>query len=106
MAVIDINMNIQKDQATGIPASKFCFDTCQHNLYICCLDANEIQVALSINNCPPPSRIFHGRQAILEKMHEFFERDLDEQKIYLLHGLGGSGKTQIALKFIVESSSR
>ncbi|KAJ6473940.1 hypothetical protein DFH09DRAFT_1109818 [Mycena vulgaris] len=31
-------------------------------------------------------------------------KDLDEQHIYLLYGLGGAGKTQIALKFIEESS--
>jgi hypothetical protein len=69
------------------------------------VDASGIQAALSINNCPPPSRIFHGRRVILEQMHDFFEQDLDKQKIYLLHGLGGSGKTQIALKFIQKSAS-
>ncbi|KAJ7458446.1 hypothetical protein FB451DRAFT_1372188 [Mycena latifolia] len=30
----------------------------------------------------------------------------DQQHIFVLHGLGGAGKTQIALKFIQESSSR
>ncbi|KAJ7819157.1 hypothetical protein B0H13DRAFT_2453612 [Mycena leptocephala] len=33
------------------------------------------QTAQQINNCPPPSRIFHGRQAILNNMHEFFNQD-------------------------------
>ncbi|KAJ7480585.1 hypothetical protein FB451DRAFT_1365069 [Mycena latifolia] len=64
------------------------------------------QATQSINNCPPPSRIFHGRQAILAKMHQDFTQDLTEQQIYVLYGLGGSGKTQIALKFIRESASR
>ncbi|KAJ7661202.1 P-loop containing nucleoside triphosphate hydrolase protein [Mycena rosella] len=63
------------------------------------------QVTQSITKCPPPSRIFHGRQIILDKMHQFFEVDLGKQHIFLLHGLGGSGKTQTALKFIQESSS-
>ncbi|KAJ7716785.1 hypothetical protein B0H16DRAFT_1701222 [Mycena metata] len=58
----------------------------------------------NINNCPPPSRIFQGRQAILDKMHQFFDTDSENQHIYVLHGLGGAGKTQIALKFIQESS--
>ncbi|KAJ7765952.1 P-loop containing nucleoside triphosphate hydrolase protein, partial [Mycena maculata] len=62
------------------------------------------QVIQSINNCPPPSRIFHGRQIILEKMQAYFGQDLGKQNIFLLHGLGGAGKTQIALKFIQESS--
>ncbi|KAJ7480568.1 hypothetical protein FB451DRAFT_1446408 [Mycena latifolia] len=60
----------------------------------------------SINNCPPPSRIFHGRQAIREGMHQYFTQDTGKQHIYVLYGLGGSGKTQIALKFIDESASK
>ncbi|KAJ7857990.1 hypothetical protein B0H13DRAFT_1902056 [Mycena leptocephala] len=62
------------------------------------------QTAQQINNCPPPSRIFHGRQAILNNMHEFFNQDTGKQHIYVLHGLGGAGKTQIGLKFINDSS--
>jgi hypothetical protein len=57
-----------------------------------------------INDCPLPSRIFYGQQAILNKMHQFFTPDVGQQHIYVLHGLGGAGKTQIALKFIQESS--
>ncbi|KAJ7441916.1 P-loop containing nucleoside triphosphate hydrolase protein [Mycena galericulata] len=57
----------------------------------------------SINNCPPPSRIFQGRQAILDKMHGYFDQDTGDQHIFLLHGLGGAGKTQIALKFIKQA---
>ncbi|KAJ7748320.1 P-loop containing nucleoside triphosphate hydrolase protein, partial [Mycena maculata] len=53
---------------------------------------------------PPPSRIFHGRQDVLGQMHGYFNQKLEKQHIFLLHGLGGAGKTQIALKFIEESS--
>ncbi|KAJ7733175.1 P-loop containing nucleoside triphosphate hydrolase protein [Mycena metata] len=59
----------------------------------------------SINNCPPPSRIFQGRQTILAQMHQCFIPDSGKQCIYVLHGLGGAGKTQIALKFIQEASA-
>ncbi|KAJ7919409.1 hypothetical protein B0H13DRAFT_2268514 [Mycena leptocephala] len=38
-------------------------------------------------------------------MHRFFTSNMKIQHIYVLHGLGGAGKTQIALKFINESSS-
>ncbi|KAJ7904100.1 hypothetical protein B0H13DRAFT_747353 [Mycena leptocephala] len=62
------------------------------------------QTAQQTNNCPLPSRIFHGRQAILDQMHEFFNQDIGKQHIYVLHGLGGAGKTQIGLKFINHSS--
>ncbi|KAJ7119257.1 hypothetical protein C8R43DRAFT_933933 [Mycena crocata] len=58
-----------------------------------------------INTCPPPSRIFQGRQMILEKMKQYFFSDSGNQNIFLLHGLGGAGKTQTALKFIADSSS-
>ncbi|KAF8182447.1 hypothetical protein K438DRAFT_1724930 [Mycena galopus ATCC 62051] len=58
-----------------------------------------------LNHCPPPSRIFQGRRNILDKMHHFFTSNMEIQHIYVLHGLGGAGKTQVALKFINESSS-
>ncbi|KAJ7787070.1 P-loop containing nucleoside triphosphate hydrolase protein [Mycena olivaceomarginata] len=64
-----------------------------------------IQASQIVNHCPPPSRIFHGRRDILDKMHHFFTSNAGTQNIYVLYGLGGIGKTQIALKFIQESSS-
>ncbi|KAJ6547736.1 P-loop containing nucleoside triphosphate hydrolase protein [Mycena vulgaris] len=69
-------------------------------------DLSATPATQSITKCPPPSRIFHGRQNILDKMHQFFTQDLNNQHIFLLYGLGGAGKTQISLKFIEESSSR
>ncbi|KAJ7752692.1 P-loop containing nucleoside triphosphate hydrolase protein [Mycena metata] len=63
-----------------------------------------VKAVQNINNCPLPSRIFQGRQAILDKMHQFFNTDSGNQHIYVLYGLGGAGKTQIALKFIEQSS--
>ncbi|KAJ7870691.1 hypothetical protein B0H13DRAFT_2202138 [Mycena leptocephala] len=63
-----------------------------------------VQAAQQMNNCPPPSRIFQGRQIILNKMTQFFSQSIGNQQIYVLHGLGGAGKTQITLKFINKSS--
>ncbi|KAJ6471667.1 hypothetical protein DFH09DRAFT_1220144, partial [Mycena vulgaris] len=63
------------------------------------------QVPPQINNCPPPTRIFHGRQTILDKMNQYFTQSKGVQNIFLLHGLGGAGKTQISLKFIQESAT-
>ncbi|KAJ7727611.1 P-loop containing nucleoside triphosphate hydrolase protein [Mycena metata] len=37
-------------------------------------------------------------------MQDYFAQDTDTQHIYVLHGLGGAGKTQLALKFIQDSS--
>ncbi|KAJ7645325.1 hypothetical protein B0H17DRAFT_1186945 [Mycena rosella] len=89
MATIDTNLHLHQALSMGTPSS-----------------LPPTQVTQSITKCPPPSRIFHGRQIILDKMQQFFEKDLGKQHIFLLHGLGGSGKTQIALKFIQESLSR
>ncbi|KAJ7099126.1 hypothetical protein C8R44DRAFT_747811 [Mycena epipterygia] len=38
-------------------------------------------------------------------MHQYFTQTTGKQDIFLLHGLGGAGKTQIALKFIAKSTS-
>ncbi|KAJ7254294.1 P-loop containing nucleoside triphosphate hydrolase protein, partial [Mycena rebaudengoi] len=55
--------------------------------------------------CPPPSRIFHGRRDILAKMQDYFAQDIGNKHVCLLYGLGGSGKTQIALQFLHETQS-
>ncbi|KAJ6547973.1 hypothetical protein DFH09DRAFT_632327 [Mycena vulgaris] len=89
MAAIDTNLQVHKAFSTGrLPG------------------LSTAPATQTITKCPPPSRIFHGRQNILDKMQKFFEQDLGKQHIYLLHGLGGAGKTQIGLKFIEELSAR
>jgi hypothetical protein len=55
--------------------------------------------------CPPPTRRFIGRVDILLQLEEYFFPDQgstakEEQLIFVLYGLGGAGKTQIALTFI------
>ncbi|KAJ6546001.1 hypothetical protein DFH09DRAFT_1508224 [Mycena vulgaris] len=89
MAAIDTNLQVHKGFSTGrLP------------------DSSATPATQTITKCPPPSRIFHDRQNILDKMHQFFTQDLKNQHIFLLYGLGGVGKTQISLKFIEEFSSR
>ncbi|QRV99989.1 nephrocystin-3 protein [Ceratobasidium sp. AG-Ba] len=51
--------------------------------------------------CPPSSRTFVGREEALEQMRRyFFNNPPLKQLIFVLHGLGGSGKSQIAYKFV------
>ena len=52
--------------------------------------------------CPPPSRVFTGRQDILSQMHRYFSANLGKRHVFVLHGLGGAGKSQIAFKFVEE----
>ncbi|KAJ6564795.1 hypothetical protein B0H19DRAFT_1233545 [Mycena capillaripes] len=87
MAVVDTNFKVHEMHATIVSA-----------------DFPVIQTTQGFNNCPPPSRIFLGRQIILDKMHHFFTPNSGKQQIYVLYGLGGAGKTQISLKFIEKST--
>ncbi|KAJ7073176.1 P-loop containing nucleoside triphosphate hydrolase protein [Mycena amicta] len=60
-----------------------------------------------IRHCPLPTKFFQGREDILSQLRTWFQlTQQKQQRVVLLHGLGGVGKTQIALKFIAESGSR
>ncbi|KAJ7448407.1 hypothetical protein FB451DRAFT_1375405 [Mycena latifolia] len=54
--------------------------------------------------CPPPTFHFTGREDILGAMKKYFNMDVGRRHILLLHGLGGAGKSQIAFKFVEQSS--
>lgn len=53
---------------------------------------------------------FTGRDDILERLKNYFfppnPPDSDQRLVFVLHGMGGSGKTQISLEFIRKYSSR
>ncbi|KAJ7438756.1 hypothetical protein FB451DRAFT_1378126 [Mycena latifolia] len=55
--------------------------------------------------CPSPSFNFTGREDILRRMLDYFNMSIGQRHIFLLHGLGGSGKSQIAFKFVEQSTS-
>ncbi len=57
---------------------------------------------VQIRTKPAPSSIFTGRKVIMEKLDVFFsprEPGTGPRREYVLHGMGGAGKTQTALKF-------
>jgi len=56
--------------------------------------------------CPPPVASFIGRKHILDKMRRYFDSESASQRVFVLHGLGGAGKSQLAFKFIEESKSK
>lgn len=54
---------------------------------------------------------FEGRYDILRQLHERFDLavtslSLRQQRRFVLHGLGGTGKTQLVLKFIEQAGDR
>ena len=53
-----------------------------------------------LKHCPPSVHTFTGRDDILAQMHECFFNGSRNQHMFVLYGLGGAGKTQIALKFV------
>jgi len=57
-------------------------------------------------HCPPPVTLFIGRKDILDKMRCYFNSGSAYQRIFVLYGLGGAGKSQLALKFIEESKGK
>ncbi|KAJ7443678.1 hypothetical protein FB451DRAFT_1437090 [Mycena latifolia] len=54
--------------------------------------------------CPPPTFHFTGREDILGAMDKYFNLDIGQRHIFLLHGLGGTGKSQIAFKFVKQAA--
>ncbi|KAG9121121.1 hypothetical protein FRC07_003053, partial [Ceratobasidium sp. 392] len=57
---------------------------------------------VQIKPCPPPSIYFTGRSKVLAQIKEYFVGGSSILHVFVLHGLGGSGKTQVALKFVEE----
>ncbi|KAK7007355.1 FabD/lysophospholipase-like protein [Favolaschia claudopus] len=53
--------------------------------------------------CPLPVPYFTGRQEILQKLHRYFDQAQGTRLVYTLHGLSGSGKSQVAFKFVEEA---
>jgi hypothetical protein len=57
--------------------------------------------------CPSPTIVFTGRKDIISQLHQYFTPSSTsakpaKQRRFVLYGLGGAGKTQIALKFVEE----
>src|SRR5271170_5350971 len=55
-----------------------------------------------LKRCPPPTPFFTGRKDILSQMHIYFSENLGRRHVFVLHGLGGAGKSQIAFQFVEE----
>ncbi|KAH8797792.1 hypothetical protein DL96DRAFT_1565267 [Flagelloscypha sp. PMI_526] len=56
--------------------------------------------------CPPPTQYFTGRRRPLAQLEYHFHLSSDECRTAVLHGMGGSGKTQTGLEFIRQNKSR
>lgn len=60
---------------------------------------------------PPPADFFTGREDYLEHIEENFKIpktsvEMGMQRRFVLYGIGGIGKTQVALKFVAKNRKR
>ncbi|ELU37701.1 hypothetical protein AG1IA_08273 [Rhizoctonia solani AG-1 IA] len=58
-----------------------------------------IEAVKRFRNCPPPSPAFVGQEGALKKIEKSFWDEIEDQHVFVLYGLGGGDKTQVALKF-------
>ncbi|CAE6447651.1 unnamed protein product [Rhizoctonia solani] len=57
-------------------------------------------VPVPLKSCPVPTAIFTGWDDKIQEIRNCIVEGTKEQRICVIHGLGGSGKTQLALKVI------
>ncbi|QRV95649.1 kinesin light chain [Ceratobasidium sp. AG-Ba] len=53
--------------------------------------------------CPAPSLAFTGRKDVVERIISCIAKGDTQRCVFVLHGLGGAGKTQLALKAVDET---
>ncbi|KAG8744215.1 hypothetical protein FRC10_010577 [Ceratobasidium sp. 414] len=56
-----------------------------------------------IKTCPAPTPVFTGRQGKLDQIKACISNGARERCVFVLHGLGGAGKTQLALKAVQDT---
>ncbi|KAG8702980.1 hypothetical protein FRC08_003134 [Ceratobasidium sp. 394] len=56
-----------------------------------------------VKTCPAPTPVFTGRRDKIEQIKACISGGDQQRCVFVLHGLGGAGKTQLALKAIEET---
>lgn len=54
----------------------------------------------------PEPKCVGREQVLLEIETVFFRSDVEDQKVYVLYGMGGAGKTETAIKFANDNRHR
>jgi hypothetical protein len=58
------------------------------------------QQMTSVKICPAPTPVFTGQGEKIKRVTDCISRGDKERCVFVIHGLGGAGKTQLALKTI------
>ncbi|QRV95347.1 kinesin light chain [Ceratobasidium sp. AG-Ba] len=65
-----------------------------------------IQQLTGVKRCPVPSAVFTGNERYVSQVTNCIIGPANERRVCVIHGLGGSGKTQVALKSIERTLDR
>ncbi|CAE6439355.1 unnamed protein product [Rhizoctonia solani] len=98
MKPVDVSQRINK-VAEVIHSRKPSVPTAQIDGEIKLTTANA-SVPPTVRRCPAPSPIFTGCEKNISKVESCIAGSTMERKVCIVHGLGGAGKTQIALKVV------
>ena len=66
---------------------------------------NDFTVPFSLKGVPQAEH-FVGHESELEQIKQAFQGDGSERRIVVIHGLGGMGKTQLALKYARQNKAK
>ncbi|CAE6444805.1 unnamed protein product [Rhizoctonia solani] len=61
---------------------------------------NMAENPIRFNRCPAPTPVYTGRDGEVHQVAECLLAGINERRVCVIHGLGGVGKTQLALKAI------
>ncbi|KAG8792219.1 hypothetical protein FRC12_006797 [Ceratobasidium sp. 428] len=64
-----------------------------------------IMQTTGVKRCPAPSPAFTGFERQVSQVRDCLLSTTNERRVCVIHGLGGSGKTQIALKVVEQTSN-
>lgn len=59
-----------------------------------------VERAIAIKRCPASTSVYTGRENQIQQVGACIIGSSDERRVCVVHGLGGAGKTQLALKTI------
>lgn len=59
-----------------------------------------VKQTVALKRCPAPTAVFTGRDKHIKQVETCIIGSDNERRVCVVHGLGGAGKTQIALKTI------
>ncbi|KAG8697963.1 hypothetical protein FRC09_007533 [Ceratobasidium sp. 395] len=58
---------------------------------------------LGVKTCPPPSSVYTERRKPIQLAINCLTSDSKERRVFVFHGLGGAGKTQLALRTVEQT---